>query len=153
MLGEVVYTYRKARGWKQKTLADKVGLAQSYISMIEKGTVTDVSMATLRQLAQVLGVSIGVLLGEEAMPDPLSEPPIPLLHAAGIWSEAEEQALRSAWPALSSSHRVQRIRDLQRLTDARAEYTRLQDEYRRRNQDGGTGAGNIPAAMHPSNGY
>lgn len=62
MLGKVVRDRRKKLGWKQQLLADKAELAQSYVSMIENGVVTDVSMETLRRLARVLEIPIGDLL-------------------------------------------------------------------------------------------
>jgi transcriptional regulator with XRE-family HTH domain len=126
MLGEVVRTYRKARGWKQQTLADKAGLAQSYISMIENGTVTDVSMATLRQLSQALDVSLAVLLGEESAPNPLDQPPLDLLRSVG-WSGDALAEIVESWSGQSEDVRSEII------ATARNLYEGQQDIDRRRN--------------------
>lgn len=48
---------RKAKGWSQKTLAEKLGLSQSRIVQIEKNP-EQVSFDQLIQLFNILGVSL-----------------------------------------------------------------------------------------------
>lgn len=68
MLGQVLRQYREARGWKQDALAAKTGLAQSYISRIERGERTNVPLETLRLFADALQVPLDELV-RASMPE------------------------------------------------------------------------------------
>jgi len=65
-VGEHIRTLRKARGWNQKTLGQRVEmdgkpLSQAAISSIEKGAV-DARLRTYHAIAQALGVSLNQLV-------------------------------------------------------------------------------------------
>jgi len=60
-LAHWVKFHRRARNWTQGQLADKIGVAQSRISEIERGT-GNPEIGTLSKLAKALGVSISALL-------------------------------------------------------------------------------------------
>ena len=64
MIGPRLKAARKAAGMSQKAVGDAAGLAQPYIAQLEAGDRTP-SADTIRDLARVLGVSPGYLLGEE----------------------------------------------------------------------------------------
>ena len=53
-LGDRLKKLRKARGWTQKELADKVGLTPTYISKLERGQVLQPQEKTIRKLAETL---------------------------------------------------------------------------------------------------
>ena len=61
----------------QQRLGDLVGQDQAYISRLERGRITDITVQTLERLADVLGVSADFLLGREAAPDAPSSPAAP----------------------------------------------------------------------------
>ena len=116
MLGEMVRARRKKLGWKQQTLADKAGLAQSYVSMIERGVVTDVSMETLRQLARALGMAAKELMEAAESPPTLED-----LREEGHSSEFIEE-LRNLEPDLSPEARaalIQAARQMRRRSPER----------------------------------
>ena len=52
---------RLRRGWSQRMLADKSGLQQPHIARLESGR-NDPSLATMRRLAQALGVTLGEMV-------------------------------------------------------------------------------------------
>jgi transcriptional regulator with XRE-family HTH domain len=70
---------RRRAGLSQRALGDKVGLAQSHISKIERAAV-DPQISSLMEIARVLGVELMLVprqlvpavqaLQREAMPDP-----------------------------------------------------------------------------------
>lgn len=60
-LGPRIRRYRTERGLTGAQLADRVGVAQSYISAIETSKQLP-SLPTLAQIAEELGVSINMLL-------------------------------------------------------------------------------------------
>lgn len=70
--GSVVATMRERLGLTQGRLAALVGMNQSNISRLEKGSLSDLKVATLQRLAAVLEVPVGVLIGELPPPAPLS---------------------------------------------------------------------------------
>ena len=61
----------------QQRLGDLVGQDQAYISRLERGGITDITVRTLERLADVLGVSADYLLGREEEPDAPSSPAPP----------------------------------------------------------------------------
>lgn len=52
-----IRVYRELRGLSAKDLAEKAGIAQAYLSQLETGK-REGPVATLKKIAQVLGVSI-----------------------------------------------------------------------------------------------
>lgn len=50
-------TYRLAKGWSQKRLADELGTSQSYIARLETGR-SDPQMSTVRRICLALGISL-----------------------------------------------------------------------------------------------
>ena len=55
--GEKLKRYRRGAGLTQVELAKRAGLAQSTVTQIEKGKITEPRPGTLRDLAEALGVS------------------------------------------------------------------------------------------------
>ncbi len=82
-LTTVLAAARHRAGLSQRALADKVGLAQSHISKIERGAV-DPQISTLIEIARVLGLELSLVptplvpalraLMREAIPDPQALP-------------------------------------------------------------------------------
>lgn len=60
-LGKRIRELRRARNLSQEQLAEAAELVQHYISQIEQGE-RNVSVVTLRLLAQALGVALAVLV-------------------------------------------------------------------------------------------
>ncbi len=50
-------TFRLAKGWSQKRLAQQLGTSQSHIARIEAGQ-SDPQISTVRRLCEVLGITI-----------------------------------------------------------------------------------------------
>lgn len=71
-LAETLRDLRVRAGWTQLDLAKKTnGVTPATISRIESAQIENPQRDTLVQLAEALGVTIGVLVGEsEAAPDP-----------------------------------------------------------------------------------
>ncbi len=65
MLGEYVKKYRLQRGYNMAELAEKVGCSRSFISQVEKGQANP-SVATLKKIADALGVSVEILSPSKA---------------------------------------------------------------------------------------
>ena len=55
---------RQARGFTQKTLADKLGMSLTYLCNLENGK-ANVSLSTLRRLAKALKVKVIDLVADE----------------------------------------------------------------------------------------
>ncbi|NGZ98491.1 MAG: XRE family transcriptional regulator [Nitrospira sp. WS110] len=55
---------RQARGFTQKTLADKLGMSLTYLCNLENGK-ANVSLSTLRRLAKALRVKVVDLVADE----------------------------------------------------------------------------------------
>jgi transcriptional regulator with XRE-family HTH domain len=55
---------RQARGFTQKTLADKLGMSLTYLCNLENGK-ANVSLTTLRRLAKTLKVKVADLVADE----------------------------------------------------------------------------------------
>ncbi len=101
MLGDLIRKRRKELGLKQSTLAEQVGVVQSLISMIESGAVTDVRMATLRQLSSVLSIPLEELIGTSQLEMP---PEVAALQSAGV-PDKDLQELAAKWAGLSAEDR------------------------------------------------
>ncbi len=61
-LSTVIRKLREERGLSQKALAERAGVTDAYITMIEKGKRKNPSLAILKRLARALGVPVGELL-------------------------------------------------------------------------------------------
>jgi len=57
-LGDTIKTLREGKGWTQDELARKVGVARSYISLLECRQRHNISWDILRRLADALGVTL-----------------------------------------------------------------------------------------------
>ena len=62
-LGRVIKTLREEKGLSQKALAERVGVTDAYITMLETGVRKNPSLAVLQRLAKALGVPVTELLG------------------------------------------------------------------------------------------
>lgn len=54
----------------QKRLGELIGQDQAYISRLEHGEISDITVGTLERLADALGVTTDYLLGRTPAPDP-----------------------------------------------------------------------------------
>jgi transcriptional regulator with XRE-family HTH domain len=61
-LSRVIKTLREKKGLSQKALAERVGVTDAYITMLETGTRKNPSLDVLKRLAKVLGVPVTELL-------------------------------------------------------------------------------------------
>ena len=62
-MGEKIKELRKARGWSQTELGQRLGLQKSAVSKYERGAITKFSQEQLKEIADVFGVSPAVLFG------------------------------------------------------------------------------------------
>ncbi|MDR0138394.1 helix-turn-helix domain-containing protein [Metabacillus idriensis] len=65
MIGERIRKYRKERGLSLSELADRAGVAKSYLSSIERNLQSNPSVQFLEKVSSVLGVSMNTLILEE----------------------------------------------------------------------------------------
>ncbi|MEK3807986.1 MULTISPECIES: helix-turn-helix domain-containing protein [unclassified Metabacillus] len=65
MIGERIRKYRKERGLSLSELADRAGVAKSYLSSIERNLQSNPSVQFLEKVSTVLGVSMNTLILEE----------------------------------------------------------------------------------------
>lgn len=77
---------RKARGWTQQQLGERLGVHLSTINKYETG-ITDLNTAKLEQIADIFGVPVNELISEAPPPDPIY---VRGRVQAGSWSEALE---------------------------------------------------------------
>jgi transcriptional regulator with XRE-family HTH domain len=83
----IIKVLRDVRGMTQDELAGRAGLSKSYLSRVERGGPDgrDPSLATIRDLANVLGVPIAVLTGQH--------PPIAAIRRAlHVWQGSPDMA-------------------------------------------------------------
>lgn len=66
MIGARVRQYRNAKGLTMSELAERAGVAKSYLSAIERDIQTNPSIQFLDKIALVLGVDINLLLKDSA---------------------------------------------------------------------------------------
>lgn len=69
MLKDTLKDYRARRGFSQTQLGDRIGVTRQAISQWEKGTAVP-SIEKLQQLSAVLGVSMDLLTGKNAVSSP-----------------------------------------------------------------------------------
>lgn len=65
MIGEKIKKKREENNLTISELADKAGVAKSYISQIERHHKTNPSIQYLHKICKVLGISVVELIGEE----------------------------------------------------------------------------------------
>ena len=70
-LGQNLKEYRKIKDLAQQELAQLTNLSRSYIAGLERNAYNP-SLSTLQAIAQVLSVSVDVLLGNDVDPNKLS---------------------------------------------------------------------------------
>ncbi len=95
-LGQQLRTLRKRRGLTLQQLADLTDLSRTYISQIETGTANP-SVATLKKVADVLGVPMGALFSDGL--DQHLAPPAPLTAAQSDVRVVRRDGRKSlSWP-------------------------------------------------------
>lgn len=62
MIGKKIYQYRIKRGLTLSELAERAGIAKSYLSNIERSLNRNPSIQVVEKIAQVLDVDMGTLL-------------------------------------------------------------------------------------------
>ena len=67
-IGKRIHQYRLQNQFTLQELADKTGYSKGYLSKVEKSSKAP-PVATLSVIARELGVSVSVILGEEALDD------------------------------------------------------------------------------------
>ena len=60
VIGRNIKKYRKEKGWTQRQLAQELLLSESFIGKLESVTHQTISIDTLEQIANILGVPIGM---------------------------------------------------------------------------------------------
>lgn len=65
MIGDQVKKFRKEKGLSITELAEKAGIAKSYLSSIERNIQTNPSVHVIEKISTVLGVSVEVILNED----------------------------------------------------------------------------------------
>ncbi|UTR14416.1 helix-turn-helix domain-containing protein [Salipaludibacillus sp. LMS25] len=69
MIGERVKKYRKESGMSLTELAEKAGVAKSYLSALERNIQTNPSIQFLEKIANVLNIKMDLLLHDDASDD------------------------------------------------------------------------------------
>ncbi|TYS60097.1 helix-turn-helix domain-containing protein [Sutcliffiella horikoshii] len=65
MIGERIKKYREQRKMSMSELAERAGVAKSYLSSIERNLQSNPSVQFLEKVSSVLGVSVNTLLHDE----------------------------------------------------------------------------------------
>jgi XRE family transcriptional regulator of biofilm formation len=66
MIGQRIKKYRLQRELSLSELAERAGVAKSYLSSIERNLQSNPSIQFLEKVSSVLGVSVKILLNDEA---------------------------------------------------------------------------------------
>lgn len=69
LIGRRIAFYRKSASITQSVLSEKLGVTESYISQIERGS-AKASLGRLAQIADILGVDIALLVSSKATTSP-----------------------------------------------------------------------------------
>lgn len=92
-IAKIVKTLRVKRGWTQKDLAVKTGLDACYLGHVEQGFRTDLSLSTLKKLANAFEVSLDVLAGqEEDTRTVVVQEERPLPETIRVWHKPEKES-------------------------------------------------------------
>ncbi len=94
-LGERIRAARQAAGLSQEKLAERLGLTRQAVTKWETGQSAP-STENLLRLAEVLGVPVTALLGEEASSPPLAGQPLRIPVLSRVYPSALGQPARSA---------------------------------------------------------
>lgn len=86
MIGKRIHELRIKKGWSMSELADRAGIAKSYLSTIERDIQSNPSINVLEKLSYVLEISIHDLLE-------VQEPAPPILDSD--WLKLVEEAMDS----------------------------------------------------------
>ena len=70
VVGSAIQQYRRRKGWSQRQLSWLVGVNQSTISRLEKGTISGMRYSTLMRILGELSVPREALLLEDGPPSP-----------------------------------------------------------------------------------
>lgn len=65
VIGKNIKKYRKLKGMTQRELAEKLLLSESFIAKLESVTYQSISVDTLKQIADVLGVHVAFFIIED----------------------------------------------------------------------------------------
>ncbi|WP_404445245.1 helix-turn-helix domain-containing protein [Sutcliffiella horikoshii] len=65
MIGERIKKYREQRKMSMSELAERAGVAKSYLSSIERNLQSNPSVQFLEKVSSVLGISVNTLLHDE----------------------------------------------------------------------------------------
>ncbi len=68
-IGRRIAIYRKNFPMTQSTLSEKLGVSESYISQIERGS-AKISLPRLAQIADILGIDVALLISDKATISP-----------------------------------------------------------------------------------
>lgn len=85
MIGDRVKKIRKEKKMSMSELAEKAGVAKSYLSSLERNLQTNPSIQFLEKITQVLDVPVDVLIHDEIEPENLDVE----------WLEIVEEAMKS----------------------------------------------------------
>ncbi|MDQ2809318.1 MAG: helix-turn-helix domain-containing protein [Chloroflexota bacterium] len=75
MLGDIVKAQRSARRWTQRELAQRAGIGQAHISMLERNRVPAPGLDTVQALAGAFGLPVNALLEAAGLPGLAVDPP------------------------------------------------------------------------------
>ncbi|KKI92982.1 transcriptional regulator [Bacillus sp. SA1-12] len=70
MIGPRIKKYRTQKNLSLSELAERAGVAKSYLSSIERNLQSNPSVQFLEKVSSVLGVSVNTLLDEQSETDP-----------------------------------------------------------------------------------
>lgn len=65
VIGKNIKKYRKEKGITQRELASKLLLSENFIAKLESTTYQTISIDTLKQIADTLGIAIGKFFDED----------------------------------------------------------------------------------------
>ncbi|MGC4377805.1 helix-turn-helix domain-containing protein [Fictibacillus sp. Mic-4] len=87
MIGELVKKYREEKGLSLSALADKAGIAKSYLSSLERNIQTNPSVQLLEKLSKVLEIPVENLLNKKKS--------ITTSELDAEWAELVKEAMNS----------------------------------------------------------
>ncbi|MFS0861464.1 helix-turn-helix domain-containing protein [Fredinandcohnia sp. 179-A 10B2 NHS] len=88
MIGQRIKTYRLQRKLSLSELAERAGVAKSYLSSIERNLQSNPSIQFLEKISSVLGVSVNILLHEEGHEAKIEE-------LDSDWAQLVQEAMKS----------------------------------------------------------
>lgn len=88
MIGQRIKEYRMQKKLSLSELADRAGVAKSYLSSIERNLQSNPSIQFLEKVSSVLGVSVNTLLHEEDHENKIEE-------LDTDWTQLVQEAMKS----------------------------------------------------------